>query len=683
MADKTTILRRPLYVFDLPKDILSSIQLKSGGDPARQLADVEVNNDEEDNKPHTPPPLADGVPSGATASCALCGISKFSNVQEQRSHVKSDFHRYNLKQKLKGLQPISETEFDTLVADLDESISGSDTETSDDEEDPSSSKSKDTTLVTLLKKQAKISITSTTTSADSSADEHTTRKPKRRSAGKAPMYWFTSSILPTNISLGIYRAIFTDKELEKASKITDVLRKKQLPATRVESRTSTSSTPSSSSSESPHHFLCMIGGGHFAAMIISLVPRVVGKTSAGAEERKANVLAHKTFHRYTTRRQQGGAQSSNDAAKGAAHSAGSSLRRYNEAALTNEVRELLYEWRSMIESAELLFVRATGTTNRRTLYGPYEKQVLHATDPRIRGFPFNTQRATQAELMRAFVELTRVKVSEVDEAALAAATKTSSSTTPAPAKPAVAAAPKLSDAEVAAQLHTSQLQSLIRRSKTSSIISYLSTNSLSPNFPFHPPATKHHHHASTPLHLAASTNAPAVVHALLTKASADPTVLNGEGKPAFALAGDRATRDAFRVARHELGDERWDWAGVAGVPPGLSREEAERRGERERLEGERREEERRGLEMRRLQEEEEEEEATQLQQQQQQRKGAGGRPLGTARVVVEKTGAERREEEGRGLTPEMRMRLERERRARAAEERIRRMQGGGGGGGGS
>ncbi|OAX83619.1 hypothetical protein ACJ72_02019 [Emergomyces africanus] len=46
--------------------------------------------------------------------------------------------------------------------------------------------------------------------------------------------------------------------------------------------------------------------------------------------------------------------------------------------------------------------------------------------------------------------------------------------------------------------------------------------------------------------------------------------------------------------------------------------------------------------------------------------------------LVEKTGAEKREEEMRGMTPELRARLERERRARAAEERIRRMQAGAG-----
>jgi hypothetical protein len=44
--------------------------------------------------------------------------------------------------------------------------------------------------------------------------------------------------------------------------------------------------------------------------------------------------------------------------------------------------------------------------------------------------------------------------------------------------------------------------------------------------------------------------------------------------------------------------------------------------------------------------------------------------------MIAKTPQERREEEARGLTPEMKMRLERERRARAAEERMKRLQSG-------
>jgi hypothetical protein len=47
-------------------------------------------------------------------------------------------------------------------------------------------------------------------------------------------------------------------------------------------------------------------------------------------------------------------------------------------------------------------------------------------------------------------------------------------------------------------------------------------------------------------------------------------------------------------------------------------------------------------------------------------------------VVEQKmTAEERRMQDARGMSDDMRMRLEREKRARAAEERMRRLQGGG------
>ena len=50
---------------------------------------------------------------------------------------------------------------------------------------------------------------------------------------------------------------------------------------------------------------------------------------AGAVFDKDNAIVHKTFHRYTTRRKQGGAQSACDGSGNAPKSAGASLRRYN------------------------------------------------------------------------------------------------------------------------------------------------------------------------------------------------------------------------------------------------------------------------------------------------------------------------------------------------------------------
>jgi hypothetical protein len=541
-------------------------------------------------------------------------------------------------------------QFNKAIGELDESISGSESSEADDEDDNGGQ------LSALLKRQAKIS--------QVNEDEEAEKSPKTRS-GKHPLFWFSSPLLPPNTSLGIYRALFSDVEQDEPRHLVESLRKKQLaPVNPQRTNDQVGDGQPQQTPSSPHIFLCMIGGGHFAAMLVSLVPEI-HRRQGGIEERQARVIAHKTFHRYTTRRKQGGSQSASDAARGAAHSAGSSLRRYNEAALEKEIRELLTDWKQMIDDAQLLFVRATGSTNRRILFGNYDGQVMKQNDPRLRGFPFSTRRATQGELMRCFKELTRVKVSQVDEAALAATEakqrqEASKPSTPRPQQQ----KPKVSKEDEAAMLHTTQIQALIRRSKIPALVSYLSKNSIPPSFTFQPRDSQQNFRAPTPLHLAANLNSPAMVLALLTKVEADPTATNGEGRTPFELAGDRATRDAFRVARHELGESKWNWEATK-VPSALSKADADSRTERERKSAEEEEANRRQAELDRLKKEDAVKVASQ----------EARKPAGRTVGAVEKTAQEKREEETRGMTPEMRMRLERERRARAAEERIRRMQG--------
>lgn len=595
--------------------------------------------------------------------------------------MRSDIHGYNLKQKMRGRKPVDEAEFERLVGQLDESISGSDTSDSEDDEDGElgNAKSKDTTLSALLKRQAKVT--------DGDAEDAPVKK-RKKDAGKPPMIWFDSPKLPKNTSVGIYRAILPADEEDGEGTLVKSIQNKQLAAKpppnphakqQSEEQDGGVALPASmvqkdTSASGPHYFLCMIGGGHFAGMLVSLTPKLVKK--AGVEDRSATVVAHKTFHRYTTRRKQGGSQSANDNSKGNAHSAGSSIRRYNEAALEQEVRDLLTEWKPWIDSSERIFVRATGSTNRRTLFGPYDGQVLSVKDTRLRGFPFNTRRATQSELMKAFVELTRVKVRTIDEAAIAqqaeeaaaaAAKAQAQAQAQANAKASAAKASKPSKQDEEATLHTTQLQALIRRSKAPGLISYIQSNALSPDFRFFP--AEQNHHAPTPLHLAASSNSPACVSALLTKAGSDPTLPNGDAKPPFDLAGDRATRDAFRLARSALGETKWPWDG-ANVPAPLSQSEADARSSREKEEKaaeEAAEKQRRERETEKLRKAD----AERVEQGREKKFGAG-------RTLVQKpalTAEERRMEDARGMTDEMRFRLERERRARAAEERIRKMQG--------
>ncbi|KAJ9155449.1 Ankyrin repeat and zinc finger domain-containing protein [Pleurostoma richardsiae] len=652
-ADKKQddLLRRPLYIYDLPPEVLETLTLKADTQ-ARDQQDIDASATE-GSRESSPAPASEIV-VGAQA-CSLCGLA-FSTVLDQRGHLKSDFHHYNLKQKLRGRKPVSEAEFEKLVGDLDESLSGSDSSESDDEDDGSR---KETTLSALLKKQATLAEKNNVNGVQGKEEWGSS---KRRGTGKPPLMWFSSSLLPENNYFGIYRAIFTSQELDKETEIVEAIRKRQLPPLAAPKPSAEGVPPPAYSG--PHIFLCMIGGGHFAAMVVALAPRQRKGGATGPMNREATVLAHKTFHRYTTRRKQGGSQSANDNAKGAAHSAGSSLRRYNEQALVEDVRQLLQEWKGLLDTADLLFIRATGNTNRRTLFGPYDGQVLRPNDPRIRGFPFSTRRATQNELMRSFIELTRLKVREIlpVEAEPPAETPSKPAT---PSHPAKSPPPKPSEEEETAQLHTTQIQALIRRSKLPALLSYLKTNSVPPSFRFRP--ADQNHHAPTPLHLAAANNSAPLVLGLLTRGGADPALASDEGKTAFELAGDRATRDAFRVARHELGEGAWDW-GAAGVPAAVSREEAERRGERERAEAEKREGERRRAEEERLRAEGPKVPPS---------SGAGAGRRGGVLGGVQKTAEEKRQEEARGLTPEQRLKLERERRARAAEERMRRLQGGG------
>ncbi|KAL9097449.1 MAG: hypothetical protein Q9165_000345, partial [Trypethelium subeluteriae] len=111
--NRETILRRPLYVFDLPEEILATIQIKAEHST--------VSNQEESEEIVFRSSAAERVkgedtqPSTAAAtSCSLCGL-KFANLQEQRGHVRSDLHGYNLKQKARGLTPINETDFEKLI----------------------------------------------------------------------------------------------------------------------------------------------------------------------------------------------------------------------------------------------------------------------------------------------------------------------------------------------------------------------------------------------------------------------------------------------------------------------------------------------------------------------------------------------------------------------------------------
>lgn len=95
-------------MYDLPKDILSTLipkdeAIQGPDDGASESTDARSETSESTS----------GSAAGSKA-CSLCGVS-FETVEEQRSHTRSDLHGYNLKRKIRGLNSVTENEFEKLV----------------------------------------------------------------------------------------------------------------------------------------------------------------------------------------------------------------------------------------------------------------------------------------------------------------------------------------------------------------------------------------------------------------------------------------------------------------------------------------------------------------------------------------------------------------------------------------
>ncbi|OUM61359.1 hypothetical protein PIROE2DRAFT_62561 [Piromyces sp. E2] len=134
--------------------------------------------------------------------------------------------------------------------------------------------------------------------------------------------------------------------------------------------------------------IILLSSGHFAGGVVDC--------STG------RMVVKKTFHRYTTRRKQGGSQASNDNAKGKAKSAGANLRRYNEQMIEQMNRILI----------SIFFIITNLIFNYRNT------DALTMDDPRIRNVPFTTGRPTLNELSNIFEKLSTTYIKDINDVKL-------------------------------------------------------------------------------------------------------------------------------------------------------------------------------------------------------------------------------------------------------------------------
>lgn len=258
------------HIFSLPAELLESLT-------PRNLV----------NRVPTRPPSPDlVVPASKSGprACAVCQGKIFLDVDEQRAHFRSDWHRYNVKTRLTGGQSISEAAFSQLLegtqirlinrrslipdVGLDDSLSGS-ASSSDDEDDDEDA------VNTLVNKTKRLN----------------TRSSSPESASKNPpitaLTWFHS---PPSTQIGIYRSILPLKTTPE-SYLNELRRLQPSPP---EGRT---------------WAMFMVAGGHFAGAIVR-VSRGEDDDEEDEKSRKkrakkpkpeTEVLLHKTFHRYTSK----------------------------------------------------------------------------------------------------------------------------------------------------------------------------------------------------------------------------------------------------------------------------------------------------------------------------------------------------------------------------------------------
>ncbi|XP_048342939.1 ankyrin repeat and zinc finger domain-containing protein 1 isoform X3 [Sphaerodactylus townsendi] len=277
-------------------------------------------------------------------------LKAFDSREEQTEHYRLDWHLFNLKQRLLNRPMLTAEEFEAKTQAGDIS-SISGSDTSDPDSDSESD------LLSYRDNESRKS-----TCQSTSLSPRSQRVLFRNSQGQL---------------ITVYRCVLNTVKgnVEEPGQLVASLQRQSPDTSWV---------------------ILMAGGGHFA----------------GAVFKGSEVLVHKTFHRYTVRARRGTAQGVRDAQGCMPKSAGASLRRHNEAALLKDIQELLASWKGHLQGAERIFLRAPRTNRARFFVG--KNGPLQQNDPRIRGIPFSTRRATFHEVQRVHRALRDLQVYEKD-----------------------------------------------------------------------------------------------------------------------------------------------------------------------------------------------------------------------------------------------------------------------------
>lgn len=377
---------------------------------------------------------------------------------------------------------------------------------------------------------------------------------------------------------------------------------------------------------------------------------------AAAIYKQGKCLKHTTFSRYTVRKGQGGSQSTLDNAKGKAKSIGSQLRRAGEAQLRNDVYTTLLDWKDDIDNCSLFFLSLSKMLQKGfwqdvdKIFGIQNNSKQHQQDSRLKNIPVRFQKGSDQvksipldvgrpsfescsavyELLMTCSLLTVDLSTGGNDAMVSNEDEMQSSlyqieeddnrggdngnVNPQTLKKEFVGEPLTPLHEAAKDGNIEELTFLLSSANGTHVD--IDTTA-GPKL-------------MTPLHYAAMSSSSSsydisVDHAiaakcvliLLTQGHANPCIPDAHHRPPYFLATNDTVRNAFRLARSELGEEMWSWTEGAKVGPALTndglRDKREKEAEKKRKQRIRQKE-RKALERQRADEEErrvkEEEEKT-------------------------------------------------------------------------
>jgi hypothetical protein len=478
---------------------------------------------------------------GTQFTCRVCGLV-FATLKEQHTHFKTPLHVVNLKRSLVGLESVS---------DEDEINSSDDEQNMNDNEDYDVYTIDDT-----------VDINSCTTLSNQYHEfsEGYVKKTYDKKKGSVVIFRRKNSLWEFSISSAIFGL-----SLSKSSGHQD-------PWLTLRNTMSIFHL-----GEHLHSCVLVLQSGKFAGAIF--------------EGRKC--ILHKVFRRYTVRAKSGGGQSSFDNNGRKAKSAGSTLRRYGEQALKEDIQELLLSWLPYLQSC-VVILTAIPKTMKHYVFGEKIKQVLRPDDLHVRSIPFMIKKPTFEEIKLVHekcisIEFVR-KQFEVLNEELSLATISEEEVQDVPVQ--TRESSNGNSLEAMSQLEATipedgcvllqQLMNNLRNGSSedfTNLMSSIEDTCVSICGKSHLSqwlsASHSLEYMETPLHIAAEGGRSREVFALL-QAGANPTVKDIRNRYPYFLAKDKETRDAFRRYRgiEEQSDGtgfKWDW-NLCGVPVGITNE---------------------------------------------------------------------------------------------------------------